>query len=72
MSLAEQVYLETKGFPEEEKFGFTAQIRRSSVSVASNIAEGAGRNSKKEFRNFLGHANGSSYELETQLRIAKN
>lgn len=70
--LAELVYRETKDFPDEERFGLTVQIRRSSVSVASNIAEGAGRNSPKEFRNFLGHANGSCYELETQLIIAKS
>lgn len=72
VSLAEMVYQETKDFPAEEKFGLTSQIRRSSVSIPSNIAEGAGRNTKKEFRNFLGHANGSAYELETQLIIARN
>lgn len=70
MSLVEMVYQLTASFPEEEKFGLTNQIRRSAVSVSSNIAEGAGRNSKKEFRNFLGIANGSLNELMTQLELA--
>lgn len=71
ITLRELVYLSTSTFPEEEKYGLTNQIRRSAVSVASNIAEGAGRNSKKEFRNFLGIANGSLNELNTQLEISK-
>ena len=70
MSLVEIVYQLTTSFPDEEKFGFTNQIRRSAVSVPSNISEGAGRNSKKEFRNFLGIANGSLYELITQLELS--
>ena len=70
MLLAERVYERTASFPDEEKFGLTSQIRRSVVSVASNIAEGAGRNSNKEFRNFLGIANGSLNELMTQLELA--
>lgn len=70
MSLVEMVYQLTASFPEEEKFGLTNQIRRSAVSVSSKIAEGAGRNSKKEFRNFLGIANGSLNELMTQLELA--
>jgi four helix bundle protein len=69
---AEMVYKLTSRFPVEEKYGLTGQIRRSAVSIASNIAEGAGRNSKKEFRNFLGIANGSLNELNTQLLISKN
>lgn len=60
----------TERFPKEEKYGFTSQIRRAAVSVPSNISEGAGRNSKGEFRQFLGIANGSSYELQTQLIIS--
>lgn len=70
MLLAERVYQRTASFPVEEKFGLTSQIRRSVVSVGSNIAEGAGRNSNKEFRNFLGIANGSLNELMTQLELA--
>lgn len=59
MLLAEIMYKLTSSFPDEEKYGLVSQVRRSAVSIASNIAEGAGRNSKKEFRNFLGIANGS-------------
>ena len=65
MDLAEKVYSLTKVFPIDEKFGLTNQIRRYVISISSNIAEGAGRNSNKEFRNFLGIANGSSNELST-------
>lgn len=67
MKLVEQVYIVMKIMPEEEKFGLTSQIKRSSVSIPSNIAEGAGGNSKKEFVHFLSIANGSTTELETQL-----
>jgi len=66
------IYRVTKTFPEEEKFGIVSQIRRSAVSVPSNIAEGAARNSKREFKNFLYVALGSLSELDTQLTIAKN
>lgn len=72
MELATQVYKETKGFPKEELFGLTLQIRRSVVSISSNIAEGAGRNSDKEFANFLSISYGSLCELETQVQIALN
>lgn len=71
MSITEQAYLITSQFPATEKFGLTSQIRRSAVSIASNIAEGAGRNSDKEFRNFLGIANGSANELFTQLLLSQ-
>jgi four helix bundle protein len=64
------VYRATADFPSDERFGLTSQSRRAAVSIPSNIAEGAGRNSKKEFNNFLGIANGSSYELQTQLIIS--
>ena len=64
------VYKATASFPKEEVFGLTSQIRRSAVSIPSNISEGAGRNSKNEFVHFLGIANGSSYELQTQLIIS--
>src|SRR5260221_7116825 len=70
VDLAVRVYQITKDFPKEELYGITSQIRRSAVSIASNIAEGARRNSKKDFNNFLGKSNGSICELETQLIIA--
>jgi four helix bundle protein len=70
MDLAEEVYKLTADFPKDEKFGLQSQIKRSVVSIASNIAEGAGRNSKNEFKHFLSIALGSSYELETQLTLA--
>jgi four helix bundle protein len=60
------VYKVTAKLPKEEIYGLTSQIRESAVSIPSNIAEGAGRNSKGEFNQFLGYSNGSSYELTTQ------
>lgn len=70
IDLAVEVYRVTALFPLDEKYGLTSQIRRAAVSISSNIAEGAGRNSEKEFKHFLGIANGSSYELHTQLFIS--
>ena len=70
VDLTVDVYKSTASFPSDEKYGLTSQIRRSSVSISSNISEGAGRNSDREFIHFLGIANGSSYELQTQLLIA--
>ncbi|MCM4166415.1 hypothetical protein KCTC52924_03348 [Arenibacter antarcticus] len=70
MNITEEVYLLSAEFPKEEKFGLKSQIRRSAVSIASNIAEGAGRNTNGEFRNFLSMASGSSDELYTQLLLA--
>jgi four helix bundle protein len=67
-----QIYQMTNSFPREEQFGIISQIRRCSVSIPSNIAEGCGRKSNKEFYNFLGIALGSCFELETQLLISKN
>lgn len=67
MDLVEEVYKLVKDIPDDEKFGLTSQIKRCCISIPSNIAEGAGRNSKKEFKNFLSYANGSTTELETQL-----
>jgi four helix bundle protein len=64
------VYELTERFPRKEIYGLTSQLRRASVSVASNIAEGAGRGSKKEFRQFLNTARGSNCEVQTQLIIA--
>lgn len=69
MALVKEVYLVTAELPNEEKFGLFFQIRRCAVSIPSNIAEGAGRNNKKEFYQFLGIALGSTYELQTQLQL---
>ena len=66
------VYHVTKTFPPDEKFGLTSQIRRAGVSIPANIAEGAARQSDKEFCRFLSIAQGSASELETELLIAKN
>lgn len=72
IELSTLIYEAVSTFPSEEKYGLTSQIKRSAVSIASNIAEGAGRNSKNEFIHFLGIANGSSFELQTQIMIAHN
>lgn len=70
VALAVDIYQVTKKFPSDERFGLISQINRSGVSISSNIAEGAGRNSDGEFNHFLGISVGSSCELETQLIIA--
>lgn len=70
VDLAVSVYELTKSFPSEEKFGITSQMRRSSVSIPSNIAEGTARNSSKAFSNCLDISLGESFELETQAIIA--
>lgn len=67
--LVTEIYRMVKSIPDEEKYGLISQIRRSSVSVPSNIAEGSGRTSNKEFLHFLNIALSSSYELETQLLL---
>jgi four helix bundle protein len=70
MDLAAQAYSLTARFPKEELYGLTSQMRRSAVSIPSNIAEGAARHSRKEFIQFLHIASGSVAELETQLLLA--
>ncbi len=67
-----QIYAITSKFPSDEKFGLTNQLRRASVSIPSNIAEGSSRNSNKDFARFLEIAIGSAYEVETQLLIASD
>ncbi len=70
MLLVRNVYLHTRAFPKEEVYGLAAQLRRAAVSVPSNIAEGQGRLSKKEFKHFLSLSRGSLLEVETQVLIA--
>jgi len=72
VELVTHVYGLTKSFPDDERYGLTAQLRRAAVSVASNIAEGQGRFSRGEFKQFLGHTRGSLLEIETQMTIATN
>jgi four helix bundle protein len=67
--LAADVYRETGDFPKAETYGLTSQIRRAAVSIAANIAEGQGRLTRGEFKQFLGHARGSLLELETHPAI---
>ncbi|MCL9805362.1 four helix bundle protein [Flavobacterium amniphilum] len=67
-----EIYTVTSNFPSDEKFGITNQLRRASVSIPSNIAEGSSRNSNKDFSRFLEIAIGSCYEIETQLLIASD
>jgi four helix bundle protein len=72
MALVTKAYTSTQGFPKEEVFGLTSQIRRCSVSIPSNIAEGYGRGGDTELARFLNIALGSLFELQTQLEIAYN
>ena len=71
MDLAVTIYDLSRGFPQNESYGITSQLRRSSVSIPSNIAEGQGRTSTREFAQFLSIARGSNCEVQTQLEIAR-
>lgn len=72
MTLVTKVYQSTKLFPKEELFGLTSQIRRSAVSIPSNIAEGYGRDGKNDYLKFLNISLSSLFEMQTQIEIAKN
>jgi four helix bundle protein len=71
MELSESIYILTKTFPKDEIYGLTSQLRRAGISIASNIAEGRGRGTTGEFKQFLCIAQGSTYEVHTQLLLAK-
>jgi four helix bundle protein len=71
IQLSVAIYQLTHSFPDSERFGLTNQLRRASVSIASNIAEGYGRTTRGEYLQFLGQARGSNFELQTQLVIAE-
>ena len=69
--LVTEIYAVSKNFPKDEQFGLITQLRRCAISIPSNIAEGCGRKSNKEFYQYLNISLGSSFELETQLILAK-
>jgi len=69
-TFCKDIYIATKSFPTDERFGLISQLRRASVSIPSNIAEGVSRNSNKDFKRFLRISLGSCYEIETQLLIS--
>jgi len=72
MQLVTDIYRASRGFPKDEIYGLTSQLRRSAVSVPSNLAEGHGRTSRPDFHRFIAQARGSLLEVETQLEIARN
>ena len=71
MALVEDIYKLTASFPIEERFGLASQMNRAAISIPSNIAEGAGRNSDKDFAHFISIAIGSLYELNTQIVLSE-
>lgn len=71
VELAIEIYQVSAQFPRSEQFGLVQQMRRAAVSVPSNVAEGRGRSTVRDYRNFVLHARGSAYELETQIEIVK-
>ena len=70
VEFADRVYAVTRRFPDDERFGLTSQMRRASVSISSNVAEGSGRSSKKEFAHFIEIAYGSTMEVVSQAQVA--
>ena len=72
ISFVTEIYKMTNAFPKEEQFSLTNQLRRAAISIPSNIAEGFGRHTRKEYIRFLQIAIGSTFELQTQIEIAKN
>ena len=71
MALAKYIYTVSSHFPQSEQYALTSQVQRAATSIPSNIAEGAGRTTQKELVHFLSFALGSSYELETEISLAK-
>ena len=70
MEIVTDVYALVKSFPDDERYGLSSQLKRAAISIPSNVAEGAGRRSEAEFRQFINISNGSSYEVETLLILA--
>ena len=72
MELVREIYRVTRNFPKDEQYGLISQLRRAAVSVPSNLAEGYGRNTRKELHQYIGQARGSLAEVETLIEIAKD